>query len=150
MAMECVIHYKNQWKYSKLKGLSEINKKQILEAKDLRCTLGGDNFHEEQCDAIPEKFDEYLHGIYLECYKKYVHFFIRREGQKCLVPVIFTSKNWKLEICLLEISQLNEFYLHTFAFGGFGGGVVWNAVRDFITFFPFEDFVWNLILSLHL
>ena len=75
MAMKCVIHYKNQSKYSKLKGLSEINKKQILEAKDLRCTLGGDNFHEEQCDAIQEKFDESLHGIHLECYKKYVHFY---------------------------------------------------------------------------
>ena len=67
MAMKCAIHYKNQSKYSKLKGLSEINKKQIFEAKDLRCTLGGDNFHEEQCDAIPEKFDESLHGIHLEC-----------------------------------------------------------------------------------
>ena len=44
MAMKCVIHYKNQSKYSKLKELSEINKKQILRAKDLRCTLGGDNF----------------------------------------------------------------------------------------------------------
>ena len=57
MAMKCVIHYKNQSTYSKLKELSEINKKQILRAKDLRCTLGGDNFHEEQCDAIPGKFN---------------------------------------------------------------------------------------------
>ena len=32
--MKCVIHYKNQSKYSKLKQLSEINKKEILEAKD--------------------------------------------------------------------------------------------------------------------
>ena len=70
------IHYKNQSNYSKLKGLFEINKLQILEAKDLRCTLGGENFHKGQCDAITEKFDEYLHGIHLECYKKYVHFFI--------------------------------------------------------------------------
>ena len=43
--------------------------------------------------------------------------------------------------CFLEISQLNEFCLYPVAFGGFGGGVVWNAVRDFITFFSFEDFV---------
>ena len=55
--MKCVIHCKSQSTYSKLKGLSEINKKQILETKDLRCKLGGDNFHEEQCDAIPKKFD---------------------------------------------------------------------------------------------
>ena len=55
--MKCVIHYKSQSKYSKLKGLSEKYKKQILEVKDLRCSLGGNNFHEEQCDAIPEKFD---------------------------------------------------------------------------------------------
>ena len=53
-----------------------MNKKQILEAKDLRCTLGSDDSHEGQCDAIPEKFDESWHGIHLECYKKYVHFFI--------------------------------------------------------------------------
>ena len=30
-------------------------------------SLGSDNFHKEQCDAIPEKFDESLHGIHLEC-----------------------------------------------------------------------------------
>ena len=76
MAMKCVIHYKNQSKYSKLKGLSEINKKQILEAKDLRCTLVGDTFQEEQCDAIPGKFDESFHGTHLECYEKYVHFLL--------------------------------------------------------------------------
>ena len=32
--MKCVIHYKNQSKSSKLKGLSEVNKKEILEAED--------------------------------------------------------------------------------------------------------------------
>ena len=32
--MKCVIYYKNQSKYLRLKGLSEINKKEILEAKD--------------------------------------------------------------------------------------------------------------------
>ena len=64
MAMNCVTHYKNQSKYSKLRGLSEISKKQILQAKDLRCILRGDSFHEEQSVAIPEKFDESLHGIY--------------------------------------------------------------------------------------
>ena len=35
MAMKCVIQVC-------------VNKKQILEAKDLRCTLVGGNFHEEQ------------------------------------------------------------------------------------------------------
>ena len=76
MAIKCVIQYKNQSKYSKLKGFSEINKKQILQAKDLRCILSGDNFHEEQCDATPKNFDESLHGIRIECYKKYVHFLL--------------------------------------------------------------------------
>ena len=33
MAMKCVIHYKNQSKYSKLKGLSEINKNRYLKQK---------------------------------------------------------------------------------------------------------------------
>ena len=75
MPMKYVIHYKNQSQYSKLKGF-EINKKQIPEAKDLRCTLGGEDFHEEQCDAIRQKFDESLQEIHLECYKKYLHFFI--------------------------------------------------------------------------
>ena len=76
MAMKCVIRYKNQSKYLKLRGLSEINKKKILEAKDLRCILGDENFHEEQCDAISEKFDESFPGIHLECYKQYVHFLL--------------------------------------------------------------------------
>ena len=63
-------------KIFKVKRTFEINKKQIPEAKDFKCTLGGENFHEEQYDAIPETFDESLHEIHLECYKKYQHFFI--------------------------------------------------------------------------
>ena len=31
--MKCVIHYKNQSKYSKLKGLSEMNKNRSLKQK---------------------------------------------------------------------------------------------------------------------
>ena len=69
--MECIVHYPGHQNYSKLKSLSEINKKKILEAKQLRESLKGSNHHEEQCGAIPAVFSS-SDQLHLEpCYKKF-------------------------------------------------------------------------------
>ena len=69
--MKCIIHYKNQSKYSNIKELSEDNKNRITAAKQLRESLGGDDHHEDQCCSVPETFSD-IHGIHLEpCYRKY-------------------------------------------------------------------------------
>ena len=71
MTLVCVIHYKNQPKYSNIKALSEDNIQRILAAKQLREKIGGRNHHLEQCSGIPDSFDG-SHGIHIEpCYKKY-------------------------------------------------------------------------------
>jgi len=69
--MICVVHYKNQVKYSGIKKVSVTNRNRILEAKAKRIAIGGDNLHQEQIETIPEEFDFDHHGIHLEpCYKK--------------------------------------------------------------------------------
>lgn len=71
MKEKCIIHYKGFTGYSKLKQLSEINKQKILLKKVERENLGGEHYHKDQCDSIPESFGEndYIH---LEpCYKKF-------------------------------------------------------------------------------
>ena len=73
MKNKCIIHYKGLSKYSVPKTLSEVNKKRILEAKAERERLGGDHYnnHVEQCNGIPEEFNE-NHLIHSEpCYKKF-------------------------------------------------------------------------------
>ena len=53
-------------------GLSEENKKRILEAKALREELKGENLHELQYSSIPEIFSD-SHVINIDpYYKKYV------------------------------------------------------------------------------
>ena len=72
MTLVCVIHYKNQAKYSNIKTLSGDNIQRIFAAKQLREKIGGDNLHAEQCSGIPDSFNE-SHGIHLEpCYKRYL------------------------------------------------------------------------------
>ena len=93
----------------------------------------------------------------------------RREGQKCLVHVIFASKNWVgqsvgnfwfsgnfsvkrvlLTFCCIwgfgSVVVWNAvkvfFYLHPVAFGGFGGGVLWSAVRVY-----YFLFIWRLSMK---
>ena len=57
----CIVHYHNQQKYSSIKGLTEENKKQILEAKTLREEVKGENQLELQCSGILEIFTD-SHG----------------------------------------------------------------------------------------
>ena len=49
LVMYCVVHYKNQTKYSNLKNLSELNIDRIQLAKEKRMRIGGAYSHEEQC-----------------------------------------------------------------------------------------------------
>ena len=47
-------HYHNQQKYSNIKGLSEEDKKCIIETKELKKEVKRENYHELQCFIIPE------------------------------------------------------------------------------------------------
>ena len=71
MPLKCIVRYScaDKTKYSKIKPLSETNKKPIISAKTLREKIGGNNHHEEQCSNISEVFEE-THGIHMEPYYK--------------------------------------------------------------------------------
>lgn len=56
MTLTCIVHYKNCGPYLKVKSLSETNKKNVIDAKKLRESLGGRNLHEEQCSSVPDIF----------------------------------------------------------------------------------------------
>ena len=69
-----IVHYKgfDSSKYSKIKYISAGNRERIQKAKSLREIAGGNNYHEEQCNQIPEEINEDKHGIHLTpCYKKF-------------------------------------------------------------------------------
>lgn len=53
MTLICIVHYPNEGTYSKIKQLSEVNKKRIIEAKEKRLSLGGSNLHLQQCENVP-------------------------------------------------------------------------------------------------
>ena len=73
MGIICIVHYTNQAKYSKLKALSDANKTKIKKTKELRESLGGRNYHGDQCERAPEDFNDDIHGMHSEpCYKKLV------------------------------------------------------------------------------
>lgn len=69
--LNCIVHYKGQKSYSTIKKLSDVNINRILEAKDKREEIGGDNLHQEQINLIPETINLETDGIHLEpCYKR--------------------------------------------------------------------------------
>ena len=73
MTLICIVHYPNQATYSRIKQLSEVNKRRVIEAKEKRLSLGGSNSHLEQCENVPSEFEDSIHGVHLQpCYKKYV------------------------------------------------------------------------------
>ena len=74
--MECIVHYKNQTTYSKLKKLTETNIEKIRKAREKRQQIGGLHCH-PQVDLIPDEIDPERHGVHLEpCYKRYFFAFI--------------------------------------------------------------------------
>lgn len=76
--LNCVVHYRNQTRYSSIKKLSDINQRRILEARERRILAGEDNLHQEQLDLIPSEFDLDEHGIHMNsCYKRYALILIR-------------------------------------------------------------------------
>lgn len=89
MTFSCVVHYKNQTKYSNIKPLSEDNKKRIIAAKEVRERVRGENHHEEQCSKIPKAFNK-NHGIHVDpCYKRYIHL----NFHNIFVSTIYKSSN---------------------------------------------------------
>ena len=73
MTLKCVVHYKKCDRYSTIRTLTEQNKKRILQAKEIRESLATANtHHKEQCDSVPDVYNDEIHGIHLDpCYKRY-------------------------------------------------------------------------------
>lgn len=71
----CVIHYLNLQNILKspIILLNDKSYNSLLECKELRTQLGGDNHHVEQCESIPvPDYDPQRHGFHRPCYVKFV------------------------------------------------------------------------------
>ena len=68
-----IAHYTSpDCEYSNLIVLSENAHSRLLEARQIRCELGGNNEHREQCNLIPEHVDSTVHRIHMNpCFKKF-------------------------------------------------------------------------------
>ena len=71
--LKCVAHYTSpDYEYSNLTVLSENAHSRLVEARQIRCELGGNNEHREQCNLIPEHVDSTVHGIHMNpCFEKF-------------------------------------------------------------------------------
>jgi hypothetical protein len=70
--MFCIVHYSDKNNYSEVIEVGEVNEQKIRLAKEKREELGGENYHQEQCDSVPVCIDNNIHGIHLDpCYKKF-------------------------------------------------------------------------------
>ena len=58
MENKCVIHYKDINFSKKLITIQPGTFKTLLDSKANRIQLGGDNLHLDQCNSLPEEFNE--------------------------------------------------------------------------------------------
>ena len=71
MTLKCVVH-QHLTSYSKIRPATAVNKDRIAAAKSVRESFTGSNkHHAEQCEGVPESYDDDKHGVYHECYKRY-------------------------------------------------------------------------------
>ena len=70
--MACFIHYRQFNNISKLVDVNENTYQTLIENKNIRKRLSGENSHIEQCNNIP---DEYVDGLqyHRECYQKFTY-----------------------------------------------------------------------------
>ena len=100
--MACFIHYQQYNNVLKLVDLNETTFQTLLENKKIRITLGGENFHSEQCLNIP---DIYKIGLkyHRECYQKFTYaktLFKRKthnEDEPCSSSHLRNRKSLKLQ-----------------------------------------------------
>ena len=55
----CIVYYKGFYpsKYSKIKNIPAANQERIQKTKSLREIAGWNNYHEEQCNQIPDEIN---------------------------------------------------------------------------------------------
>ena len=68
--MTCCVHYKIYNGENILKSLSKDHHARLLEAKNARINLGGDNLHPDQSGAFPQEFEVGL-VFHQSCYKNF-------------------------------------------------------------------------------
>ena len=82
--MACIIHYQQFDREQKLLVANENNFKKLIYAKKVRCEVGGQNLHQDQCDSIPESFKDGLH-YHRACYQKFINVYHLK--RKIAIPV---------------------------------------------------------------
>ena len=68
----CQVHYDFITISSPLREITYVTLKSLQETKKIREQLGGENYHCEQCESIPEALDD-SYFIHPECYKKFIY-----------------------------------------------------------------------------
>jgi len=90
--MECIIHYKDQSRYSVVKKINDNCLTRIKESKLKRLGIGGTYSHNDQCELIPDSIDVEKHGIHLEpCYKRFTSILGNKKFQVNVTPDTRTS-----------------------------------------------------------
>lgn len=69
----CLIHYGSIRIAGTLTRVSEVSFQTLLECKNIRANLGGENSHDEQCNRIPESLSEREFYYHRECYQKFTY-----------------------------------------------------------------------------
>lgn len=74
MVLNCVVHYCHlTHKSAAITPLKETTFRQVVEARNARLALGGNNLHKEQCDSIPDELDVNKHGYHRQCYGRFTN-----------------------------------------------------------------------------
>lgn len=81
-SLKCVVHYSSEAKYSTIVPLNEKPFDRITKAKELREKWKAENWHAEQCDAVPSELQLSISGFHMtSCCKKFT-LFISRSKKK--------------------------------------------------------------------
>ena len=78
----CIIHYHAFDSYYEIKSVSSLNEDRIRAAKLKREGLQGENYHQVQCESMPETISD-DHGIHMTpCYKKFTLILARCDNKE--------------------------------------------------------------------
>ena len=78
----CIIHYHAFDSYYEIKSVSSANEDRIRAAKLKREGLQGENYHQVQCESMPETISD-DHGIHMTpCYKKFTLILARCDNKE--------------------------------------------------------------------
>ena len=65
MKKQCIVHYSGHSGYGNLKPISSNVEDRLREAKQRRFDIGGENYHHNQCEYIPDVINHQIHYVHL-------------------------------------------------------------------------------------